>query len=131
MNVIRFQEFLEALPKAYRYAFEFRNQTWYHEEIYALLEQYNCAFCVYELAGHMSPMKVAADFVYLRLHGPTEFKYQGSYTDAALKKWAKQCTSWQREKKDVYVYFDNDQEAYAAFNALRLKELVSGAKIAK
>jgi uncharacterized protein YecE (DUF72 family) len=122
VNVTRFQEFLEALPKTYRYAFEFRNETWYNEEIYQLLKQCNCAFCIYQLARHMSPIKVTSDFVYLRLHGPTEFKYQGSYSNVALKKWAKQCVTWQKEKKEVYVYFDNDQEAYAVFNALTLKK---------
>ena len=38
------------------------------------------------------------------------------------------CTAWQKEKRDVYIYFDNDQEAYAAFNALTLKKLVANAK---
>ena len=79
----------------------------------------------------MSPMEVTADFVYIRLHGPTEFKYQGSYSDAVLKKWSVQCTAWQKEKKDVYIYFDNDQDAYAAFNALTLKKLVASAQTVK
>jgi len=125
VNVTRLKEFLQALPAGYRYAFEFRNETWYHEEIYQLLEQYNCAFCIYQLAGHSSPMKLTADFVYIRLHGPTEFKYQGSYSNAALKKWANQCIEWQKEKRDVFVYFDNDQDAFAAFNALTLKQLLA------
>jgi uncharacterized protein YecE (DUF72 family) len=125
VNVIRFKEFLEALPKGQRYVFEFREETWYNEEIYQLLREYNAAFCIYELAGHMSPMLVTADFVYLRLHGPTEFKYQGSYSKAVLNKWARQCIAWQKDKKDVYVYFDNDQEAYAAFNAITLKKQVA------
>lgn len=124
INVTRLSDFLEALPKGYRYAFEFRDDTWYHEGIYQLLQQHNCAFCIYQLAGHTSPMKITADFVYVRLHGPTEMKYQGSYNNIALKKWAKQILSWQKEKKDVYFYFDNDQEAYAVFNALTLKTLV-------
>ncbi|HUP12852.1 MAG TPA: DUF72 domain-containing protein, partial [Niastella sp.] len=81
-------------------------------------------FCIYELGGHMSPMKITANFVYVRLHGPTENKYQGSYSKAGLKKWAKRCIEWQNQKKRVYVYFDNDQEGYAAFNAVTLKALV-------
>jgi uncharacterized protein YecE (DUF72 family) len=76
----------------------------------------------------MSPAKITADFVYLRLHGPTDFKYQGSYSTAALKKWANKCLAWAKSRKDVYVYFDNDHEAYAAFNALVLKELVATKK---
>jgi uncharacterized protein YecE (DUF72 family) len=49
-----------------------------------LLRCYNCAFCIYELEHHLSPLKVTADFLYIRLHGPGN-KYQGSYTDAELK----------------------------------------------
>lgn len=124
VNANRFREFLEALPKGNRYVFEFRNETWYNNEVYQIMRDYNCGFCIYELAGHISPMEITADFVYLRLHGPTEFKYQGSYSDDALKKWAKQCMEWKKEKKDVYVYFDNDHEANAPFNAITLKRIV-------
>lgn len=123
INVERLAEFLEKLPHGYRYTFEFRNSTWYDERIYVLLKKYNCAFCIYELAGHISPMAVTADFVYIRLHGPGD-KYQGSYNDETLKEWAAKCREWSGEGKTVFVYFDNDQEGYAAFNALRLRELM-------
>ena len=124
VNTERLKEFLEALPHGYNYVFEFRNETWYTEAIYKLLQQYNCAFCIYQLAGHTSPLIITANFVYIRLHGPTENKYQGSYARTELKKWAKQCIEWQNQKKDIYVYFDNDQEGYAAFNAITLRGLV-------
>ena len=127
VNAERFSDFLDALPSGYRYAFEFRNETWYHDEIYQLLQKHNCAFCAYDLAGHRSPLHVTADFIYLRLHGPTNLKYQGSYQHVTLKKWAKQCEDWRNERKDVYVYFDNDDSAYAVFNALKLIELTNPA----
>jgi uncharacterized protein YecE (DUF72 family) len=122
-NTTRLEEFLSALPKKFRYVFEFRNTTWYDEEIYALLRANNCAFCIYELAGHNSPMQVTADFVYVRLHGPGG-KYQGSYSNKQLRDWAEQCIDWQKDGHDVFVYFDNDERGYAAFNALTLKEIV-------
>jgi uncharacterized protein YecE (DUF72 family) len=133
VNVDRLREFLEALPVGYDYVFEFRNETWYHEEVYKLLQKYNCAFCIYELGGHLSPITITANFVYVtitanfvyvRLHGPSANKYQGSYSKPDLKKWAKRCCEWQSQKKRVYVYFDNDQEGYAALNAVTLKALV-------
>jgi uncharacterized protein YecE (DUF72 family) len=116
------KDFLGQLPKAYRYVFEFRNIDWYQKEIYQLLENHNCAFCIYELDGHLSPIELTADFVYLRLHGPGK-KYQGSYSDESLLKWANRCREWLKTK-DVFVYFDNDEKGYAAFNAIRLKELM-------
>ena len=122
INAERLEEFLKALPKGHRYVFEFRNESWYEKEIFDLLRKYNCAFCIYELNGHITPMEVTADFVYVRLHGPGA-KYQGSYSDKVLQQWNRRFHAWMKEKKDVYVYFDNDQLGYAAFNAQYLSEL--------
>lgn len=117
------ESFLKELPQKNRYVFEFRNASWYQPEVYDILKKYNIAFCIYELAGHISPLEVTADFVYLRLHGPAASKYQGSYTDESLERWAAQCKTWLKTK-DVFVYFDNDEKGYAAFNALKLNELM-------
>jgi uncharacterized protein YecE (DUF72 family) len=130
VNLERLEDFVASLPDKFRYVFEFRNSTWYTEEIFDLLKKYNCAFCIYELAGHTSPVNVTADFVYIRLHGPGG-KYQGSYSNAQLKDWAHQCCEWQREGLDVFVYFDNDEQGYAAFNAQSLKQYVSGCSRSK
>jgi len=123
VNVERLSTFVSYLPKNQQFTFEFRNSTWYTEEVYQVLRQHHCAFCIYELAGHQSPEVVTANFIYIRLHGPGD-KYQGSYTDKALKDWAKKCKNWQQNGKDIYVYFDNDQAGYAAFNAQKLLELL-------
>jgi uncharacterized protein YecE (DUF72 family) len=114
--------FVEKLPKIYRYVFEFRNSDWYQKEVYELLKKYNCAFCIYELHRHTAPIEITADFVYLRLHGPGN-KYQGSYSDQTLKEWAELCKKWLLTK-DVFVYFDNDEKGYAAFNAITLQKLI-------
>lgn len=126
VNAERLSFFLQQLPTEYRYAFEFRNTSWYTTEVYDLLKKHRCAFCVYELGGHTSPVIVTTDFVYLRLHGPGA-KYQGDYPDATLAVWAERCRHWLQEGRDVYVYFDNDQEGYAAFNAGALQSMIGDA----
>lgn len=117
----RFETFLTTLPTDHRYVFEFRNPTWYDDRIKALLIKHNCGFCIYELDGHISPEWVTSDFVYLRLHGPGA-KYQGSYPNHTLNDWARKCERWKEEGKDVFVYFDNDQNGYAPANALYLQK---------
>jgi len=124
LNLERLEEFLQKLPRAHRYAFELRNETWMTDEVYDLLRKYNAAFCIYELAGYHTPFLVTADWTYIRLHGPTQLKYQGSYTDAQLEVWAERIREWSRTMKAIYVYFDNDDSAYAVHNALTLKRLV-------
>lgn len=123
VNPGRLAEFIAALPKGYRYTFEFREHSWYNEEVYNILRANNCAFCIYELEYHLSPVMVTADFVYTRLHGPGK-KYQGSYSDKTLKEWAARCKAWREKGLDVFIYFDNDQNGYAAFNAQKLLTLV-------
>ncbi len=123
VNVERLETFLKALPKGHRYTFEFRDVSWYTNEVYDLLNKFNCAFCIYELERHLSPLQVSADFVYVRLHGPGN-KYQGTYEDVVLEQWCNRIKDWQRQHKDVYVYFDNDQEGYAAFNAITLQAML-------
>jgi uncharacterized protein YecE (DUF72 family) len=125
VNVERLEEFLSKLPRGGRYAFELRNATWMTDRVYEVLRKHNAAFCIYELAGYQSPIELTAKWTYVRLHGPTQFKYQGSYSDAQLSKWAQRIEDWTRNLDRVYVYFDNDDSAYAVNNALTLKRLVS------
>ncbi len=125
-DAARARDFLKALPKRHRYAFEFRDASWFHDEIYALLEQHNAAFCVFDLAGEKSPRLLTADFAYLRLHGPAAEKYAGRYTRAQLRDWLRCATNWLAEgAREVFVYFDNDQAGYAALNALELHAMVA------
>ncbi|TXK49870.1 DUF72 domain-containing protein [Pontibacter qinzhouensis] len=123
VNETRLADFLAALPSHYRYTFEFRHHSWYTPGVLELLRKHQAAFCIYELEWHLSPMEVTTNFVYVRLHGP-EGKYAGSYTDDTLRWWAGNCRNWQQQGLDVYIYFDNDQYGFAAFNASRLQEIL-------
>jgi uncharacterized protein YecE (DUF72 family) len=89
----------------------------------------NVAFCIYDMAGYESLHEVTADFVYVRLHGPGERAYEGSYAEAALRRWATEIEKWELTLKAVYVYFDNDQGGYAPNNALQLKHMVGRSAI--
>jgi uncharacterized protein YecE (DUF72 family) len=120
-DVARLDEFLASLPRQYRSTVEFRDHSWHDDEVYEVLRRHNVAFCIYELAGFTSPIEVTADFVYIRLHGPSSRKYEGEYGDAGTLEWARRIRKWNRDGLPVYCYFDNDQYGYAAFDALRLK----------
>ncbi len=123
-NSSRFKEFLQSLPENFRYTFEFRNETWWNDEALNLLNEYKCAFCIFELAGQITPNEVTTDFVYVRLHGPGN-KYQGKYDTKTLTTWKNNFLKWHQQKKAVYCYFDNDDSAYAAENAIELNEMIN------
>jgi uncharacterized protein YecE (DUF72 family) len=125
-NVERLEAFLDALPIERRCAVEFRDDSWWNDDVYAALERFGAAFCPFELAGQEAPIEVTADFVYLRLHGPGD-AYQGAYDDDRLRPWAERLLAWRAEGRDVWCFFDNDEAGYAAINAARLKEIVDEA----
>jgi uncharacterized protein YecE (DUF72 family) len=129
VNIERLENLLQILPRDVRYAFEFRELSWMIPEVDSVLKKFNAAFCIYELAGYHSPLKITADFAYVRLHGPEIGKYQGSYSNEKLRAWARQIETWARDLKAVYVYFDNDQAGYAATNALALKTMIFGSRV--
>lgn len=125
-NPARLSGFLQQLPDAYHYAFEFRDPSWHTEEIYEVLRENHSAFCVYDLKGFTSPLIDTAEVVYIRLHGPGQQAYTGSYSGPALNTWAGRGKRWcRREQKNVFLFFDNDESAFAAKNAARLIQMLA------
>ena len=122
-NLERLAGFLEALPAGYRYVFEFRDESWWIDEVADLLRQHEAAFCLFDLAGAAPPRRVTSDLVYLRLHGP-DGAYRGRYSDASLRAWADAIRSWRDEGRAVHCYFDNDTDAQAPADARRLVDLL-------
>jgi uncharacterized protein YecE (DUF72 family) len=124
VNPDRLKSFLEALPKNQKFAFEFRDPSWFCDRVYHLLEQHDAAFCIYDLDRRLSPKEITADFIYVRLHGPNG-PYQGKYEEQTLAGWAGAFSTWVKQNREVYCYFDNDEAGYAVRNAQRLQEMIS------
>lgn len=118
----RLKDFINILPKNYRYAFELRHPSWHAEDIYTLLADHKMAFCVHDFPGMISPRVVTANFLYIRFHGP-KIPYVGSYDATALSQW----TNWiQKQNKDAYIYFNNTKENLDAVqNAKTIYQMLS------
>lgn len=123
INLERFEEFIEQLPKKSLYVFEFRNPSWYIDKIYELLRKHNISLCITDLNGHLSPIEITSAFTYIRLHGPQK-SYQGSYDKQALKKWKHRIEEFLSKNKKVFCYFDNDEKGYAIKDASTLKKMI-------
>ena len=122
-NGERLEHFLSELHTGCRYCMEFRDTDWFRDETYEQLERAGVAFCIYEIGETRSPRRVTANFVYIRLHGP-DAAYQGRYSKKTLAAHAGAINTWLEQGKDVYCYFDNDQNGYAPLNAMELKKMI-------
>ena len=99
----RLAGFLALLPAGHGAAFEFRNPTWFDEEVYDLLRAAGAALCLSEREDNEPPPLVqTAPWGYVRLRLET-------YSEDDLRKWAEKlaATSWQ----ETYVYFMHEPTA--------------------
>jgi uncharacterized protein YecE (DUF72 family) len=104
----RLTAFLGLLPQGHGAAFEFRNETWFDDEVYAALKGAGAALCLSEREdGAPPPLVETAPWGYVRLRLET-------YSEADLEAWAKKlaATAW----RETYVYFMHEPTApgYAA-----------------
>ena len=98
-DVDRLRGFLGLLPTGRRYTIEFRHESWFDDEVFAILRDRDVALCVAEQNDFKCPVQSTASWGYLRLH-------RLDYDDAALGEWAK-CVSAQ-QWSETYIYFKHD-----------------------
>ena len=105
-NLQRLSEFLDVIrPKRLRSAFEFRNETWFADDVYDALKAAGAALCLSEREDNAPPPLVeTASWGYVRLR-------LESYADDDLRKWARTlaASSWNR----THVYFMHEPTAPA------------------
>lgn len=124
MDLDRLESFLRMLPSGMRFAFEFRDDSWQNERVWSILAGYDASYCIMSSPGLPLYLKTTTDFSYIRMHSGGD-EASGNYTDQHLGKWA----GWVEEmlrRGDVYVYFNNDYNTYAVYNALTLRKMVAG-----
>jgi uncharacterized protein YecE (DUF72 family) len=102
-------------------AFEFRHESWFTDEIYAILREHNSALCIAESNDLLTPeVHTAAGYTCYRL------RRNGGYTALELDVFARRFTAL-AEQRDVYVYFKHEDEPTGALNATAFLSLVRAA----
>jgi uncharacterized protein YecE (DUF72 family) len=101
----RLAEFLALLPEGHGAAFEFRNDTWFSDDVYDALKRASATLCHSEREDNAPPPLVeTAPWGYVRLRLET-------YADGDLEQWAERlaATRW----NETYVYFMHEPTAPA------------------
>jgi uncharacterized protein YecE (DUF72 family) len=101
----RLAAFLELLPRDHRAAFEFRNPTWFDDEVYGALRAAGAALCLSEREDNAPPPLVpTAPWGYMRLRLET-------YSEEELRQWAGRLAGvgW----GETYAYFMHEPTAPA------------------
>jgi uncharacterized protein YecE (DUF72 family) len=112
---------LDALPPG-RHCFEFREPSWYADDVYSLLRDRDVALVIPDSPKYpFRTLELTTNWTFVRLHHGSRGR-RGNYSGSELEEWAQRIDAWRREV-DVYVYFNNDWEGFAVTNGLMLREL--------
>ena len=126
-NLQRLEQFIKLIPHTERAAFEFRDNSWFQSETFSSLGQilHNAGCAMVTAIGGLCPTPLDVPFIgpfrYLRFHNGA---YGIGLTDDELTYWVKRLRNDIIERRDIYVYFNNDAEGYAIRDAKRFQELL-------
>jgi uncharacterized protein YecE (DUF72 family) len=114
----RLRAFLERLPPHPPAAFEFRHESWFDDEVHALLREHGRALCLADVDEEDAPggeLVPTTSWGYLRLR-------RIQYSEADLLAWAEKIRvqPWER----AFVFFKHEDEAKGPEFAARLAALL-------
>lgn len=109
---------LEGLPPG-RHCFEFRHESWFTPDVYALLRERKVALVIGDHPERpFQTHERTADWTLVRFHYGHRGR-GGNYSDSEVDTWKRRIARW-RSRVEVFAYFNNDWKGYAVRNALRL-----------
>jgi uncharacterized protein YecE (DUF72 family) len=112
----KLEAFLSVLPRGVPAAFEFRNESWFTDDVYGLLKHHNVALCIHDADDHTTPIELTAGFTYIRLR-------RSVYTATLRKEWQDRLLAWARDGIEVFAYIKHEDNPEAPLIAL---EFASG-----
>ena len=115
----RLAAFLDGLP-AGRHTVEFRHDSWFAGDVYALLRERGAALTIGDHPERpFQAYELTADWTFVRFHYGRG--RGGNYSRRQLEEWRNRIVQWRR-RVDVYGYFNNDWQGFAVANARFLRD---------
>jgi uncharacterized protein YecE (DUF72 family) len=112
--------FLELLPANPGPVLEFRNASWFTEEVFQVMQERGVALCIHDMPASSCPDIMVGPLLYMRFHGPLGL-YRGSYAPEYLAQAAKFARGL-AEGRDLYAFFNNDFGGHAISNARQFRD---------
>jgi uncharacterized protein YecE (DUF72 family) len=117
---------LEVLPPG-RHCFEFRHPSWFAEPVMDLLRAHRVALVIGDDPSRpFQTRELTTDWTYVRLHRGKKGR-RGNYSESELATWRRRIAAW-RSHAEVFVYCNNDWEAFAVRNAAWLRDRSASAR---
>ncbi len=98
----RLTDFLALLPRGWKAAFEFRDESWHDDQVYDALKAKDAALCIADHDDFQAPVLTTASWGYARLH-------RLAYDDGSIAAWSERLEALPVD--ELYVFFKHDETA--------------------
>ena len=116
----RLQLILENLDPEFKNVIEFRNESWWIQEVFDAFSESKLIFCSVNYPKLPTTIVATASTAYVRLHGnPTLF--YSEYSSSELDKMAEEIRG-HANVADAFVYFNNTASTAGILNALAVRD---------
>lgn len=120
-NLDLLKRFIDQADTKKRNVIEFRDKSWWREDVYTLLKKHKIVFCSIDAPNLPKELIPSGKIAYIRFHG-NKYWYRGDYSKQQLSAWVKKIN--QQKSKEVWIYFNNDIGAFAPKNAKDIQTLL-------
>lgn len=110
--------FLELLPPKLRAAFEFRDPSWFNEDVFAILRRRQAALCIAESEKVQTPTTQTASFGYFRFRRP-------EYPESERHRIVTTMRNLVNEAGEIYAFFKHEERPESALYAQELLQAVN------
>jgi uncharacterized protein YecE (DUF72 family) len=121
VDVPLLREFLAALPRGIRPAFEFRHDSWTRDDVIQALDERGAAWVLADRPGRRVARIVTGGWSYVRFHQGR--RLHPAYSRSKLRTWADRMAAAGVDEQ--WAFFNNDPQAAAPFDALALRDLLA------
>jgi uncharacterized protein YecE (DUF72 family) len=114
----RLNDLLTQFPADLRCAWEFRNDSWFTDDVYEALRVANAALCVADTEDGHTPLVATADFGYMRLRDE-------GYQENDLQEWRGRVRDLGKGWHDAFIFFKHEESGIGPKLAQEFAQLLT------
>lgn len=115
------EKLVKSLDPSFLNVMEFRHESWWNENVYSAFSKRNITFCGMSHPTLPKDIISNAPLLYYRMHGEGQL-YASNYEKPRLQAILNKIES-ENSVKEAYIFFNNDINTYAIYNALEMLKM--------
>lgn len=124
-DLSRLEDALDRFPRHLRLAVEFRDESWFTDQVASALAERDVALCLADRKSEvLGRLWRTAGWGYVRFHEGVGSP-RPCYGVDGLERWAERLSEHWRADEDVYAFFNNDPRGCAVRDAARFAACVA------